>query len=230
MSGQKRSGWYYVFVGCAVLFLAGVIAVGAGVFMTVRWTKSFKNEMEDPQLRTAGALEAMNTETLPEGYYVAINIRAPFGFGNLVMLSDGEPSDNANDFANGDHLFVYFEGPGWDDDWKQFARGGDPPTDALSELNIHIDAAEHLGKGELTVDDMEVFYSTTVGDISAEGVEHDGGAFSILLVRCPQGDKRSRIIVWSGPPPAEGAEDRVRGTTGDPVRISEMLGNFRLCG
>jgi hypothetical protein len=229
MSGQKRSGWSYVFVGCGVLFLASVVAIGAIVFMTLRWTKNFESEMEDPQLRTAKAAEAMNMERLPEGYHVAMNINAPFGFGSLVMLTDGEPGKDAHDIDTGDHFFLYIEGPGWDNDWKEFVRGGDPPFNNLSELNIHIDEAQRVGYGELIVGSMEVFYSAALGNVSTEGFHRDEGVFSILLVRCPQGDKRSRVIVWSGPPPDEGSEDRIRGTTGDPARIAEMLGNFRLC-
>jgi hypothetical protein len=230
MHGQRRSGWYYVFVGCGVLFLAGVIAIGAGVFMTVRWTKNFKNEMEDPQLRTAKAVEVMNMEALPEGYRVAMNLNAPFGFGNLVILTDGEPGGDDLDIGTEDHFFLYIEGPGWDSDWKKFARGGDPPFDNLAELNINIDDAERVGYGELTVGQMEVFYSAGLGAVSTEGFHREQGVFSVLLVRCPQGDKRSRVIVWSGPPAVEDAEDRTRGTTGDPARIAEMLGHFELCG
>ena len=230
MSAQKRSGWFYVLVSCGVLFLAAVVAIGAVVFMALRWTKNFASEMEDPQLRTAKAIEAMNMETLPEGYHVAMSLNAPFGFGNLVMLTDGEQGEDAHDIDTGDHFLLYIEGPGWDRDWKEFVRGGDPPFDSLSELNINIDGTQRVGQGELTVGRMEVFYSAGLGDVSAEGFHRDEGVFSILLVRCPQGDKRSRAIVWSGPPADEGPEDRTHGTTADPARIAEMLGNFRLCG
>lgn len=229
MADGKRSAWFYVFVGCGVLLLVGVLVVGIGTVMTVRWAKSVKDEFEDPVTRTANAKQLLAAEQLPEGYQASMHIRLPFGLGRMLALTDGSENGGSDVLSDGDHVFFYMEGPGWDEDWKRFADGGDPPFDNLSELNINVDRREQLSTGELMVGAMELFYAVNRGEISGEGFHSNDGVFSIVLVRCPEGDKRSRTILWAGPAARAEAEDPLAGTTGDPARIAEMMGNFRLC-
>jgi len=232
MDDKKRSGWFYVFVSCGVLLVVGLIVGGAGAFMTIRWAKNLQQEMKDPERRTAKAHEVMRkvmeTEVLPEGYHAEFALSAPFGVGSVVILTDGDLIENRDNMSDADHLFVYFEGPGWDSDWKKFARGGDPPFDNLDELNINIRRSDVIGQGELVVGKMELAYLVNRGEFSAEGFSSDG-VFSIILVRCPEGDTRSRTIFWAGPEP-EDADGEITGTTGDPDRIATMMGYFPLCG
>ena len=110
----------------------------------------------------------------------------------------------------------------------QQAGGGDPPFDDLDDLNINVRRADVIGRGELTVGKMELAYLANRGEFSAESFSSDG-VFTVILVRCPEGDKRSRTIVWGGPEGTE-PEDELTGTAGDPERIAEMVGHFRLCG
>ena len=232
MSDKKRSGWFYVFVSCGVLLLVGVIVVGAGTFMTVRWARNIKQELEDPELRTAKANQVMRdimgVEEPPEGYHAELSIQAPFGLFQVLILTDGGPVEDPDEIVNADNLFIYVEGPGWDSEWKKFARGGDPPFDNLDDLNINVRRSDIIGRGELIVGKMELAYLANRGEFSAESFSSDG-VFTVILVRCPEGDKRSRTIVWGGP---EGTEpgDELTGTAGDPERIAEMMGHFRLCG
>jgi hypothetical protein len=226
---DKRSGWFYVFVGCGVLVLAGILVVGAGAFMTIRWAK----EMKDPELRTAKALretqKIMGVEQLPDGYHAEVSLRAPFGFGTILVLTDGPPMVDGEtpEFEN---LLVYMEGPGWDKDWKEFANGGEPPFDNMDDLNINIRDSDVVGRGELTVGKMELAYLAHSGEFSAEGFASDG-VFTVILVRCPEGDKRSRTIIWGGSEGIpEGEEIVLTGTAGDPDRIAALMGHFRLCG
>ncbi len=238
MSDKKRSGWFYVFVSCGVLLLVGVIVVGAGTFMTVRWAKNIKQELEAPELRIAKAHQAMSdimgVEEPPEGYHAEMSIRAPFGLFQLLILTDGDLVEDLDEITDADHLLVYFEGPGWDSDWKKFANGGDPPFDNLDDLNINVRRSDVIGRGELTVGKMELAYLVNRGEFSAESFSSDG-VFTVILVRCPEGDKRSRTIIWAGPEgKAESVDEadgeQVAGTTGDPDRIAEMMGYFPLCG
>ena len=229
MADEKRSGWFYVLVSCGVLFIVGAILVGAGTFMAVRWGNNLQEELEDPVARTANAKEMLGAEQLPEGYHATVHIRFPLGLGRMIVLTDGEAT-TPDSLAAADHFFFYMEGPGWDADWKKFAAGGEPPFDNLEELNINIDTRQRLTTGDLVVGKMEVFYAANRGEISGEGFHSNDGVFAVVLVRCPEGDKHSRTIVWSGPAPSEDHEDGVSGTTGDPVRIGEMLGHFSLCG
>lgn len=230
--GDKRSGWFYVFVSCGVLLLIGVIVVGAGTFMTIRWAKGFQEEMEDPEKRTANAnqvmREIMGVNEAPAGFHPQIAIEAPFGLFQLLILTDGDPLEDADDIEDAANLFVYIEGPGWDKDWKAFARGGEPPFDNLDDMNINVRRSDVIGKGELTVGNMELAYLANRGEFSAESFSSDG-VFTVILVRCPDGDKRSRTIVWGGPDAKE-PTDELTGTAGDPERIAEMVGHFRLCG
>ncbi len=232
MSEKKRSGWFYVFVGCGCLVLAGVVVVGVGTFMTIRWAKGFEEEMEDPVKRTAKARavmsEVMGVDEAPAGLHPQVAIEAPFGLFKLVVLTDGDPLEDAADIEDAAQLFVYVEGPGWDKDWKAFARGGDPPFDDLGDMNINIRRSDEIGRGELAVHDMELAYLANRGEFSAESFSSDG-VFSVILVRCPQGDKRSRTILWGGPE-GQDPDDRVAGTPGDPERIAELMGQLRPCG
>lgn len=230
MGDKKRSGWFYLFMGCGAVVLAGVIVVGVGAFITIRWAK----EMKDPELRTAKALsvtkQVMGVEELPEGYHAEVSLRAPFGFGTILVLTDGPGLVDDNEEPKFEHLFIYLEGPGWDSDWKKFARGGEPPFDSMDELNINIRNADVIARGELVVGNMELAYLAHRGEFSTEGYTSDG-VFSVILVRCPEGDKRSRTIIWGGPKiEVEGRDNEVAGTPGDPDRIAEMMGHFRLCG
>jgi len=232
MGDEKRSAWFYVFVSCGVLVLVGVILIGAGTFMTIRWAKGFQEEMEDPEKRTANAnevmLEIMGVQKAPAGFNPQIAIEAPFGLFQLLILTDGDPLEDAEDIDDAANLLVYIEGPGWDKDWKAFARGGEPPFDNLDEMNINIRRADVLRKGELTLGNMELAYMANRGEFSAESFSSDG-VFTIILVRCPEGDKRSRTIVWGGPE-GQDQEDVLAGTAGDPARIAEVIGQLRLCG
>lgn len=234
MSDKKRSGWFYVFVSCGVLLLVGVIVVGAITFMAVRWAKDLK----DPERRTAKAYEVarevMGAEELPEGYHAEIALRAPLGIFTVVVLTDGEPTDGPHQMPDGDHMLLYFEGPGRNRAWKKFANGGDPPFDNLDDLNINVRRSDVIGQGELTVGKMELAYLVNRGEFSAESFSSDG-IFTVILVRCPEGDRRSRTIIWAGPEgEAESVDEadgeQVAGTTGDPDRIAEMMGYFPLCG
>jgi hypothetical protein len=227
--GEKRSGWFYVFVSCGVLLLAGAIVIGVGTVMTVRWAKDVKDELEDPVARTNQAKELLATEELPAGYQASMHVRLPFGLGRMLALTDGEKVSPSDPLSNGEHVFFYLEGPGWDEDWKAFAAGGDPPFDNLDALNINVDSRERIATGELKVGAMELFYAANRGEISGEGFHADDGVFSIVLVRCPNGDEHSRTILWAGPAADEGSEDPVAGTTADPARIAEMMGHFELC-
>jgi hypothetical protein len=230
VSDKKRSGWFYLFVGCGVLVLGTVIVVGVGAFMTIRWAE----EMKDPELRSAKALretqQAMGTDELPAGYHAEISLKAPFGFGTILVLTDGPGMIEEDATPEFEHLFIYIEGPGWDDDWKEFARGGDPPFDNMGELNINTRHAQVVDRGELTIGKMQLAYLFHRGEFSTEGFTSDG-VFSVMLVRCPDGDKRSRTIVWGGPDVAvEAGDTEILGTVGDPERITEMMSHFQLCG
>jgi hypothetical protein len=227
--GEKRSGWFYVFVSCGVLLLVGAVLVAAGTIMTVRWAKNVKSELDDPVARTDRAKELLATDELPAGYQATMHVQLPFGLGRMLALSDGEKVTPGDPLSDGDHVFFYIEGPGWDEDWKKFAAGGEPPFDSLDELNINVDSRQRLATGELTVGAMELFYAANRGEISGEGFHSDDGVFSIVLVRCPAGDRHSRMVLWAGPAAEEGAADPTAGTTADPQRIAEMMGNFRLC-
>jgi hypothetical protein len=228
VSDKKRSGWFYLFVGCGVLVLGTVIVVGVGAFMTIRWAE----EMKDPELRSAKALretqKAMGTDELPAGYHAEISLKAPFGFGTILVLTDGPGMIQEDAAPEFEHLFIYIEGPGWDDDWKDFARGGDPPFDNMGELNINIRQAQVVDRGELTIGKMQLAYLAHRGEFSTEGFTSDG-VFSVMLVRCPDGDKRSRTIVWGGPD-VESGDTGILGTVGDPERITKMMSHFQLCG
>jgi hypothetical protein len=212
------------------MVLAGVIVVGFVAFVSIRWAR----EMKDPELRSAKALSAtqkiMGVKDLPAGYHAEVSLSAPFGFGTILVLTDGPPLLDNDEGPEFDHLFVYIEGPGWDKDWKEFARGGEPPFDNMDELNINIRGADVISRGELTVGKMELAYMVHRGEFSTEGFASDG-VFSVILVRCPEGDQRSRTIIWGGPgDDAEALEGDLDGTPGDPLRIAEMLGHFQLCG
>ena len=67
---EKRSGWFYVFVGCGALAFIAIAGIGVVAFMSVRWAKNVKAELEDPVVREERAREYLGTDDLPEGYCI----------------------------------------------------------------------------------------------------------------------------------------------------------------
>lgn len=226
-SREGRSPWVWILLGCGGLILIAVVIIGIGTFSAFKFAKNMEKEMQDPELRETNGLAALNATSLPDGYHVSMNMQAPFGFLNMVVLADGEPKGGPGVSFDGDHIFFYIEGPGWDSDWKEFTRGGEPPLGDLSALNVNVGRSDKLGDGSVTVNGMETFYSVRRGELSGQGYASDDGLFTVLMIRCPEGDTRSRIGLWGGLPSED--PNSLAGTPGDPQEIEAFLSHFNLC-
>jgi hypothetical protein len=215
-------------MGCGGLILVAVVVVGIAAFSTIKFAKNVEKEMQDPELRTTNGLASLNASSLPEGYHVTMNMRLPLNVARMVILADGEPESGPGVSSDGKHIFFYVEGPGWDSDWRKFAEGGEPPLDDLSQLKVNVGRTDKLSEGQFAVNGMEAFYTVRRGELSGQGYSTDDGVFSVVMVRCPDGDKRSRLGVWGGPPSEDGSS--LEGTTGDAAEIEAFLSHFDLCG
>ena len=227
-SREGRSPWFWILMGCGGLILVALVVVGVAAFSTFKFAKNMEKEMQDPELRTTNGMAALNASTLPEGYHVSMNMRLPLNVGRMVVLADGEPKSGPGVSFEGQHIFFYFEGPGWDSDWKKFAEGGEPPLNNLSELNVNVGRSDKLGEGQITINGMEAFYTARRGELSGQGYSTDDGVFSIVMIRCPEGDKHSRLGIWGGPPSED--PNSLSGTPGDAAEIEAFLSHFDLCG
>ena len=228
MSSQEgRSPWFWVFVGCGGLTLIAIIGIGVLAFGTIRFAKNVEKGMKDPKVRTEQGLSTLGATELPPGYRVSMSFEAPFGVGSMVMLSDDPEPEGETPSFDGEHMFIYMMGPGWDSDWKKFIDGGEPPLDSLDELNVNIGDQRPLQKGQFEVFGGEAFYSAARGEISGDGFDQDDGIFSIVLIRCTSGDKKSRTAIWAGPP-AE-TDEALEGTTADAATLQSFFSYFKLC-
>src|SRR5215813_3669824 len=90
---KKTSPWVYVGIGCLVVVVIGVAAVGTVAFYGYRKAKQFTEEMKNPAAREAKVKSILHAETLPPGYYAVIGMSVPFVM-DMAMLSDKEPKMN----------------------------------------------------------------------------------------------------------------------------------------
>jgi hypothetical protein len=87
---QKKptSPWVWVGCGCGVIVLLGLAVIVAMTF----WVKDVAETMTDPEKRAEKIQEVLPYDKLPEGYYPAFAFSAPFGFMEMAVLSDHDPT------------------------------------------------------------------------------------------------------------------------------------------
>jgi hypothetical protein len=230
---ESKSAWFYVGIGCLVLFVVGALVAIAGGFWAVRTARQFQAELEDPDARTAKALRVLGADSVPEGYHAVIGFSVPFLM-DVAILSDEPPGPDGqpSDLGKRSLIYVQIIRAGMDEAaLRDYFSGKTSDPAVLRESNINVDADEIIGRGVIERDDADLMYLAQRGRVSTAGYT-GSGVTSIVLIDCPQ-DDRARMAIWSEPderPGVTAAEIDWTGTTADPVEIERFLASFRFCG
>lgn len=91
---QKKptSPWVWVGCGCGAIVILGMLGIAGMGWWGMNKGKEFAETMADPEKRAAKVREVLPYDTLPEGYYPAFSFSMPFGFMDMAVLSDHEPT------------------------------------------------------------------------------------------------------------------------------------------
>jgi hypothetical protein len=236
MNGEKKtSPWVYVGIGCAVIVVLGIAAVGTLGFFGYRWAKRVESEMKDPATREAKAKAVLGTERLPEGYHAMVSLSIPFVM-DMAMLSDQAPREGGEIRGFGERGFMYFQmiNPRYDErEMRDYFEGrtDDPSVLRRSGINVDVHAKEVLRRGVLEMDGYAVMYMAQRGGLHLDHGRTEG-INAMMLVDCPE-DGRLRMAIWFGPDPDKGAPPgsaNLQGSPADEDALRAFMGHFRLCG
>ena len=91
---QKKptSPWVWVGCGCGAIVILGMLGVAGMGWWGMTKGKEFAETMADPEKRAAKVQEVLPYDTLPEGYYPAFSFSMPFGFMDMAVLTDHDPT------------------------------------------------------------------------------------------------------------------------------------------
>jgi hypothetical protein len=225
---KKTSPWVYVGVGCLVVVVIGVAAVGTGVFYFARKAKQLGEEMKDPKAREAKVKATLHADTLPPGYHAVFAMSVPFVM-DMAMLSDRPPAADGQIKGMGERGFIYLNVMSQGKDQKElrdFFEGKTDDASVLRRNNINVHTKEILKRGVIEQKGRKLLYLAHRGDVSFSGNHQSDGLASQILVECGT-DSRMRLGIWFGPDP--GGTD-LTGTPADEAAIGQFMSHFNPCG
>jgi len=231
---KGTSPWVFVGVGCLLavfLVVAVVIAIGAWGFNQVR---QLARTMEDPQARTALALEMLAADELPDGYNAMVAFSVPFLM-ETVIITDAEPDENGRIQRFGERGFIYFKTLSVGDqeqELRDFFEGKTDESQILDQSSVHVDAREFIGRGTIEEDERTLRWVAYRGEIDNRGRRDFGeGLNAMIMVECP-GAERVRMGIWFGPDPdpdTPADEADFTGTVADGAEIQRFMSRFDVC-
>jgi hypothetical protein len=223
---KKTSPWVYVGVGCLIVGVLGLGAVGTVGYLGYRKAKQFGEEMKDPRARADKARAVLGAETLPEGYHAVMGMSIPFVM-EMAMLSDEPPNPDGEMRELGERSFFYMNilSQGRDQqELREFFEGKRDDAEALRRANINVRSDEILKRGVIDQGGHKILYLAQRGSVAMHGRRKEG-LTAVIMVQCPT-DSRMRMGFWQGPDP--GGDD-LAGTPADEGSIKAFMAHFKPC-
>ena len=220
----------YIGLGCGVLVLLAVLALGGIGY----WGYKKAEELKDPEKRQEKVVAILGTNTLPAGYFPVIGMSIPWVM-DFAMITDKAPDAEGEIEDMGEHLFIYIKfllKPGDEEqELRDFFEGRSDDPQVLEEANINIDVEEIVGRGTIPMENMDLLYVSTRGEVQADHGRSEGLS-TIMLLECTD-DNKMRFAIWIGPDvpdPEDGVEADLTGTPADEAEISRFMAQFSVCG
>ncbi len=236
---KRTSPWVWVAAGCGgALFLIVGCVVSLGYF-GVRQVRQFEERMSDPEKRLEAALDVLNAEELPAGYYPLMSFSVPFVM-DSVILTDREVAggfDDRSPEALGERGFLYFKMLRFDRteqrELRDFfeGRSDDPSVLRRSHINVDLKPRDRVANGELPNGDGQVLWVSHRADSFSHRTANEDALATMMLVECP-GDQRTRFGILYGPDPAPEVavgEADWSGTAADPGEVAAFASHFDFC-
>ncbi len=232
-----RSGtpvWIWIGTGCLLAVVLFVAVVGGLFYYGFRKTREFEQTMKDPVARTEQALELLGAESLPDGYHAVTAFSVPLLM-ETVILSDREAEIDERGDMFDEHGLIYVKSLAFGDHDRQLEdlfEGRTDDADLIRQSPIDLRQREQLDRGSFQEPDRTVRWAVYRGEVAQRSFNESGEALSsIVLIDCPDDDRR-RLAIWFGPDPdPEAPANRVdlTGSVGDPEEIRSFLRHFDLC-
>jgi len=178
--------------GCLLLILA---LLTAAVMVAVFAWRSYRDHLEDtedPEARTAQALDILGGGRLPEGYHAMAAMDMP-GMLRAVVLSDAPPGVDGRIDRFDSGLFLYME-----------SRGGQITLEDLLNIwpgDLGLEPGDRLQHGAFRHAGVDIGYRSARGSL-IHGHRRLEGVFAELTFHC-EDDGRKRTGLWFQTVPLE---------------------------
>lgn len=235
---KKRSGWFYVGIGCGTLMLLGIALVGVGVYWARSWGKQLEARMKDPATKEREVKRILGTDKLPDGYYALFTLPpVPMMQMDSVVLTGQKPGPDGKTAGYGGKGFIYFNGPDSLVEKQAFdayasGKSKEMRSPFMQNFMKNIRSGERLRQGQVALAaGGAVRYVAHRADLArmrgpAEGITN------VLWVECP-GSPRTREGLWfTRDPEPESPPDKAdfKGSAADEDALTAFLSAFDLCG
>lgn len=238
MASSKTPPWVWVAAGCggALFLIAGCVV--AVTYFGVRQVRQIEETMRDPEKRRAAALEVLNADELPEGYYPMMSFSVPLVM-QTAILTDSEIGVEVDPAAPplGDKGFIYARMLRFNyqdqAELRDYFEGKSEDSSILrrNNINVHLRPRDRIASGELANGSGQVLWISHRSDGLGHHGQGDAAVATMMLVECP-GDRHTRFGILFGPDPAPEtavAEADWTGTPADPAEIAAFTGYFDFC-
>jgi hypothetical protein len=211
--------------GCLVFFLALVTAIVLVAVFAWRSYRDHLKDAEDPEARTAQALEILGGVRLPEGYHAMAAMDMP-GMLRAVVLSDAPPGEDGRIDRFDSGLFLYME-----------SRGGRITLDDLLNIwpgDMGLEPGDRFRHGAFRHAGVDIGYRSARGSL-IHGHRRLEGVFAELSFRC-EDEGRQRAGIWFQAVPVESAlgpmpfVSSLLGGPADRSAVERFTGSMDPCG